>query len=338
VTNGRDFWISSGHHLLERDSNGELVATDDFLKVYLAREELLPPPEACVAERTIYSALLSDPRCPVSAEKIASISDSDARENWAYLIALRDKLIAHGTIERAYMAIVREKSPSIPPIFINQLVHVILRNALDECDEAEVVRAGELLFRPQRLTLHEGSLLSADDEVIGGIRPSLVTPLVSMLGIPAEANIDVLGAQNADEYWERSDQFDMALNLTAGQSGHAALARVLEAWIAHLMKLDVEIEPVTALHDVSFDWFVGLDAEATSIGNALWKGDDLDEAAQARVVNLFRLSFRDPAMMIERVRGAPVYLILAMTPDKILRVKPQNLLTGLPVRQLDWVT
>ena len=35
------------------------------------------------------------------------------------------------------------------------------------------------------------------------------------------------------------------------------------------------------------------------------------------------------------MRGQPVYLILAMTPDKVLHMKPQNHLTGLPVRQLE---
>ena len=42
-----DFWISCGHHLLDRDEGGGLKLTDDFLKVYLARPELIPPPEAC---------------------------------------------------------------------------------------------------------------------------------------------------------------------------------------------------------------------------------------------------------------------------------------------------
>ena len=36
--------------------------------------------------------------------------------------------------------------------------------------------------------------------------------------------------------------------------------------------------------------------------------------------------------------GEAVYLILAMTPDKMLRMKPQNLLTGLPIRSLETVT
>ena len=41
-------------------------------------------------------------------------------------------------------------------------------------------------------------------------------------------------------------------------------------------------------------------------------------------VALFRLTLLD--------RADPVYLILAMTSEKTLRLKPQNLLTGLPGR------
>ena len=36
----------------------------------------------------------------------------------------------------------------------------------------------------------------------------------------------------------------------------------------------------------------------------------------------------------EAIAGAPVYLIMAMSADKVLRMKPQNLLTGLPTRHL----
>jgi hypothetical protein len=38
-------------------------------------------------------------------------------------------------------------------------------------------------------------------------------------------------------------------------------------------------------------------------------------------------------MVMDKVRGDPVYLILAMTGDKLLRLKPQNLLTGLPLME-----
>jgi hypothetical protein len=42
--------------------------------------------------------------------------------------------------------------------------------------------------------------------------------------------------------------------------------------------------------------------------------------------------------MLEKIKGDPVYLILAMTPEKTIRMKPQNLLTGLPVRHLEAVS
>src|SRR5690349_24622889 len=103
----KDFWISCGHHLLDRDAGGGLVATDEFLKVYLARPELAPPPEACIVEKTLHATLLSDPRRPVSKSDIAAIADEDARENWTFMIAFRDHLVRHRTIEAAYIDLVR---------------------------------------------------------------------------------------------------------------------------------------------------------------------------------------------------------------------------------------
>lgn len=92
------------------------------------------------------------------------------------------------------------------------------------------------------------------------------------------------------------------------------------------------------LQDVTFTWYVGLDADATCIGDALWKGEDLDDQARNRVVGLYRLTFADPNDVEAKVRGEPVYLIVAMGPDKVLRLKPQNLVTGLPVRHMEAVS
>jgi len=198
-----------------------------------------------------------------------------------------------------------------------------------------VLRAAELFFRLQRVTLHEGALLAADEETIGGISPAPVSPLVSMLGIPAAANIDIVNDANADGYFERSDRFDMALDLTAGRDGLDALARAMEQWIAHVLGVAVDIEAQKEMRDVDLAWYVGLDAEATRIGDRVWAGEALDRATMERIVGLFRLTFRDPAAIREEVRGEPVYLILAMTADKTIRMKPQNLVTGLPLRHLE---
>lgn len=333
----KDFWISCGHHLLDRDEGGGLLLTDDFLKVYMARPEMIPPPEACAVEKTLHAALLNDPRMDVSAADIAAIADADARENWQILLTFRDHLVRHKTLEAAYSELVKQGLSKTPQLFVNQLVHVVMRNALDGVEDASVIRAGEMFYRTQRVTLHEGSLIAADEEKIGGSNPASVSPLVSMLGIPAESHIHVINKDNAGGYWERSDQFDMAIDLTAGRDGLAALATAMQRWIAHVLGVDVTIEPLTEMREVNLAWYVGLDAEATKLGDKMWNGEEIDEAAMAQVIGLFQLTFRDPSIVLDRVRGEPVYLILSMTPDKLIRMKPQNLIAGLPIRHLEAV-
>jgi hypothetical protein len=263
----------------------------------------------------------------VREEEVAAIADSDARENWRQMIAFRDHLVRHGTIEAAYLASIRE-SKRVPPLFIDQLVHLILRNALDAADDAYLLRAAELLFRPQRLTFHEGSLIAADDERVG---EAVNSPLVAMFGLPPGGNVEVLNDENASTYWERSDRFDLALDLSPGRRGLAALAVVLERWLKHLLGLDVAIEPFVEPGELALCWYVGLDAEATRLGDALWRHGALGENEQSGIIVLYRLSFADPSTVIECLAGEPIYLILAMTADRRLRMKPQNVLTGLPI-------
>jgi hypothetical protein len=334
VSEPRDFWLACGHHLLDRDAAGRLTLTDEFLKAYLARPELRPPSEACAAERDIHRALLADPRMPIATSRLAVIADRDARDNWQVMMDWRDFLVAHASLEAAYLDLVR-RGRKFPHLFINQLIQVILRNILDGCEDAFVLRAAELFFRPQTIALLEGSLIAADGETVADRGAAPVSPLSSLLGRAVGAEFEVLSETNACTYWERSDQFDLALDLTGGRRGLKALGDVIAGWVAHLLKVEVNVLPVTELNDVALTWYVGLDAEATLMGDSLWDGAALDEATQARLVGLYRIDFDDGAIMNERLSGAPSYLIMAMTKDRSLRLKPQNLLTGLPLRQLD---
>jgi hypothetical protein len=334
----RDFWLSCGHHLLDRDDGGGLVVTDEFLKAYLARPELAPPEDACIAERTLHAALLTNPRRPVSAAELAAIADADARENWSLMTSFRDQLARHRTVEAAYLDLMRRGVGDTPPLFINQLVHVILRNALDGCEDVFVLRAAELLFRAQRLTVHGGSLIAADEETVAGVQPQSVSPLVAMLGLPAPGEIEILNDDNAETYWDRSDLFDMALDLTAGRRGLVALGEVIKRWVRHLLPVEVEVETLTEATDVNLTWYVGLDADATAMGDTLWHGEELEPAARERIIGLYRLTFDDTAMVLDSAKGEPIYLILAMTPDRTLRMKPQNLVTGLPLASYEAVS
>ena len=327
----REFWVSSGHHLVGRTEGGGLRVTDELLLAFLARPELMPPPEACAAERALHASLSAAPRRPVASHEVAALEDADARENWTVMLALRDRLLAAPTLEAAYLGLVRTPLPSMPPLFLNQLVHLILRNALDECQDPYVLRAAELFFRPQRVTYLDGVALLADAELVDQEERRAPSPLHEMLGRGPIAELDVLDDGNAWTYWSRSDAFTMALNLATNPKARAGLARAIEAWIGHLLHLEVAVEPIAEVTDEDWRWFVGLDAEGTRIGNAVWNGETLSDETRSRLLALFRLTVRDETRVISKVAGHPVYCLLAMTPAKRTTFKPQNLVSGLPL-------
>ena len=323
-----EFWVSSGHLLLDRGPDGLLRVTDDFLKLYLARPELMPPQEACAAEQHLHADLLADPARPVAPAALAAIQDADARDNWAVFLALRDRLLAQPSLEAAYLALIRDGLHQTPPLVFAQLTHVLLRNALHGCDDPFIARAGELFFRTQCLTHRNDTLLLADEETLEPHeRARQAVPLMAMLGPPASASLDVLTADNAAGYWARSDAFDMVLDLGGTPSGRDALAGVIRLWLRHMLHLDVAVTPMRRMEDPDWRWFIGLDAEATRIGNALWQGG----GAAEDLVALFRLDLPDDAPVLDQARGHPVWLLLGAADGKI-RLKPQNLLAGLPLR------
>ncbi len=331
-----DFWRSSGFHLLTRDSDGRLIVTDDFLKAYFHRPELRPTDESCADEIALHDELMADPRRPVPPDRLARLADADARENYRVMLAFRDLLVGAGTIEACYFDLFRRKQVPVPPLFVDQLVHVILRNVLDGVDNPMRVRAGEPFFRAQKVTLYEGAVLLADEETVEMHASSGGFGSLARLVAEAEAperrvEIDVLTEDNQALYWARNDRFDTVLDMTFGRPGLDALCRVLEAWVRHMLGIEASIEPVGSVRDDRWRWHVGLDAEATVILNDLYNGVEVDEERLERILALFRLTFRRPEEMRPDVAGQPVYLAAAMAPDGVLRLKPQNLLINLPL-------
>ncbi len=335
----REFWVASGHHLTRRADHGGLVATPELIMAYLARPELMPPADACEAERNLHASLLADPLRPVSGADIAALADADARENWTFMMAFRDRLIAAPSLEAVYLTLARKGAGDLPPIFLSQLCHLILRNALEGCDDPYTLRAAELFYRSQLATVHDGALLLADAEVIEAEQDAQhdmhSSPLTAMLQPKAFGEMDVMDDENAWTYWSRSDAHAMVMNIGGNPKARAGLCRVIERWVAHLLGVAVKVETVASIEDRDWRWFIGLDSEGTRIGNALWNGDTLNGNAAERIVALMRLDIEDTRLVDERVGTRPVYLILAMGADKAVRVKPQNLLTGLPIKHLE---
>ncbi len=334
VTAMRDFWRSSGFHLLLRNVDGRLVVTDGFLRAYFRRPELQPVEESCAAEIRLHQALLHNPRRTVTADQLKELADPDARENYQVVLSFRDLLIAAGTVETCYINLFRGERVTVPPLFIDQMTRVILRNILEGCDDPIQVRAAELLFRSQKVGLPEGAIMLADEEysATGGFGD--LGRLVALSQTPMRSvELDVLNEDNGTLYWQRDERHDTVLDFSFGRPGVNAMCRVLEAWARHFFDVEVAIEPVDVISDERWVWHIGLDAEATAILNDLYDGKELEDERRHQLLALFRLEFRDPALMQPAIAGRPVYLGMAMTSDNVLRMKPQNLLVNLPLAE-----
>lgn len=347
-----DFWPACGFQHLERDARGGLVPTPRFWGLFLARPELAPVAESCRAERELHAHLMAAPDRPVAPAELARLADADARDNYRLFLDFRDAVQAAGTLEAWYARLFRQPSIGLPPLFIDLVVQAITRHLLDGTDDAGLVRAAELLFRPQRITVQEGRVLAADRDTVdllqdtGGL--GAVGRLLVQGGAPlTTVELQVLTDGNAAAYWQAGQRFNFVLDLThtlthdlshglvlhmaRARSGLKALAEVLVRWVRHFLGVEVTVRPLQQVDDPSWRWHVGLDAEATALLNDLYRGQSVTPERQQRLVSLFRLEFANRRDMRADVAGKPVYLGLAMDAAGELRLKPQNLLLNLPL-------
>ncbi len=332
-----DFWRNSGFHLLERDPAGRLRVTDDFLRAYYLRPEVHPVEESDQAERDLHAWLMAEPRRRVAQSELDAMQDADARDNYRLVLTLRDRLLDAGTVEACYMGLFK-RTVDTPPLFIEQMVHVILRNILEGCDDPLRVRSAELLFREQKATIQEGHALLADLETVemhaaGNRYGSIGRLIVEAQGDLGKVDLDVLDKANAALYWERESRYDTVISLTYGRPALDALARVLEMWVQHFRGLAVRVRPIRRIDEARWAWHIGLDAESTAILNELWSGTEVEQERMQRILALFALQFDDPAAMRGDIAGRSVYLALSADEDGVVRMKPQNLLTSLPVNE-----
>jgi Family of unknown function (DUF6352) len=279
---------------------------------------------------------MENPRKSINEADLGALEDADARDNYRIILGFRRKLLDAGTLEGCYMNLF--KAPiDIPPMFVDQLVHVILRNILDGCDDPLRLRAGEVFFREQKATIQEGHVLLADLETVemhasGNRYGAIGRLIVEAQGDLAKVDLDVLDRANAALYWERESRHDTVISLTYGRPALDALCRVLEAWVWHFLDVKVEVRPVRKIDEPRWAWHIGLDAESSAILNELWSGAEIEQGRMRNILAIFALQFADPAAMRTDVRGRTVYLALSCE-DGVVRMKPQNLLTNLPVHE-----
>ena len=104
---------SAAEHLLA-DGHGWHKTTPGFWRVFWARPELAVVPESCPAEIALHQHLHNNPLAPVGEAEVAALADADARDNWRVALAWRATVLACGTLEAAWLAVVRGERPAVP--------------------------------------------------------------------------------------------------------------------------------------------------------------------------------------------------------------------------------
>jgi hypothetical protein len=325
-----DFWLTSGWHLLDKDQTGCLVPTEDFMRAYFYRPEVAPIDESCEAEIALHKKLVELPFIKVEKTDLEAIKDKDVVFNYEVILKFREFLSNYPTLEAAYLAIARGQPINFPPLFVDQLVQIILRNILNENSFALQIRASELFFRTQVVTIAEDEIMVADEAVV---QLQAEQKNIDKKGSnQLEVDIDILRESSADNYWERSDKFDTSIDLAYTKPGLDALARVMEKWIYHFLSIEVSVQPMQKIEDDKWSWHLGLDSDSTSILNDLYEGLDVSEERLKQILCLFQLEAKEGFK--ESMQGKPVYVGLAMGEKSIIKFKPQNLLTNLPLVDL----
>ncbi len=300
------------------------------------RPEIRPVEESGPNEIALHEALLEDPRRDPAASALETIEDADARDNYRVLLAFLGRLKRAASLESCYLEIFSGGEVAVPPLFIDQLAQIIVRNILEDCDDALEPRAGELFFREQKASTDDGAVMLADLETVGmhasgGSLGSLGRLIVESQAPLATVNLDVLDTENAQAYWLRDQRHDFVISMNFGRAANKAFCRVMERWIRHFFGVTVSIRPLRAVEDHGWAWHIGLDAESTALLNGLWRGDELEPGNLRRLLALFRLDFKDPAVVRADVAGRPIYMALSMNENNVVRMKPQNLLLNLPL-------
>lgn len=335
----QDFWKSAGFHLVTKNQDGWLEVSADLLRAYYTRPEIHPIDESCADEHRVFEALMSDPFMAVSDEDIATIKDAAAQENYRIILGYRDFLIKHGSIEAAFSALFNSgESITIPPIFIDQLTHLIMRNVMDGTHDPMQLRAAELFFRDQKVTTDDGQLMFADSEILdmrqkdGGLGG--LGALIAESGTPLrDVSLDILSEENKHTYYERSDRFDTAIDFRFTEPANDAFARVIEKWVGHFFKIRVRVQAMQTIKDDAWRWHIGLDAAANDYLNKLYQGEIEFDPTTTKLAGLFSLTFLNRNDADKRLGDKPVYLGLAIDHNNEVKLKPQNLLTNLPVRK-----
>ena len=79
---------------MDPNDEGRLNITDNFLRAYWHRPEVVPIDESCSADLSLHNKLMANPRRVVKANELKAFEDPDATDNFQLVLDFRDCLVA----------------------------------------------------------------------------------------------------------------------------------------------------------------------------------------------------------------------------------------------------
>ena len=305
------------------DTASDLVGT--FLRGILASPQLALVPESCASEVVLHKALRAEPLRAVTASELAAIEDADARENYAFYQRLQTEAQAAGGLKAYYWQLIQGEVSVVPLEVMDVMVEVLTNDMLDASVEANLERqapekniaiqyaAAEWFYKRQAVHLEDGRV------VHDPARDSVREPLDLSHGMVNELSHGLL------------------FRLSNANSGLKALTQVLEKWVTYMLadrlELEVTIKSMPKVDDAAWRWHIGLEATSTAILNDLYVSNEVSPERLGQLISLFKLEFKNPALVQADVAGKPVYLGLAMDANGHVKIKPHNLLLNLPLKE-----
>ena len=109
---------------------------------------------------------MAEPFLDVPPARVAAIADVDAAENYRHVLALRDVLHAAGTIEGAYLRLIRGERVHVPSRLSRPARPPDPAQRPADVSDPMRLRAAEMFFREQTVSTDDNRLMLADEEIV----------------------------------------------------------------------------------------------------------------------------------------------------------------------------
>jgi len=240
------------------------------------------------------------------------------------VLAFRERLLDADTLERVLQLF--KGTVDTPPLFIEQIAHVILRNILDGCDDPLKLARRSCLSRAARRPIQGAMRCSPIARRCRGTPRAAATArfgrlIVEAQGTLGKVDLERAGQANAQLYWEANRAMNTVISLAYGRAGSTPWQPCDRAVGAAFLASPCASSD-SRIDDRTGPW-PSASTPIDAILNDLWSGAEVEHGRMQRILALVALEFEDARAYAPILPAARCTRALGERRRR-LRMKPQN--------------